>query len=57
MHFVLILHKRCVSQTNFYVFSYDKTSLNFVQVSDFSLQYSLRKSKKICHLNYAKERE
>ena len=29
MHFVLILHKRCRSKTNFYVFSYDKTSLKF----------------------------
>ena len=29
MHFVPILHRRCRSKTNFYFFSYDKTSLNF----------------------------
>ena len=29
MHFVQILHRRCRSKTNFYVFSYDKTSLKF----------------------------
>ena len=27
--FVRILHKRCRPNTNFYVFSYDKTSLKF----------------------------
>ena len=26
-HFVSILHRHCRSKTNFYVFSYDKTSL------------------------------
>ena len=29
MHFVPILHRCCRSKTNFYVFSYDKTRLNF----------------------------
>ena len=28
-HFVQILHRGCRSKTNFYVFSYDKTSLKF----------------------------
>ena len=46
MHFVLILHKRCRSKTNFYVFSYDKTSLKLrALVSNFSSQYSWRNSK------------
>ena len=29
MHFVPILHRGCRSKTNFYVFSYDKSSLIF----------------------------
>ena len=36
MHFVPILLKHFRSKTNFYVFSYDKTVKNFVQVSDFN---------------------
>ena len=35
MHFVPILYRRCRAKINFYVFSYDKISLNFVQISDF----------------------
>ena len=30
MHFVPILHRRCRSKTNFYVFSYDKISLKIL---------------------------
>ena len=30
MHFVTILHRRCRSKSNFYVFSYDKTSLKIL---------------------------
>ena len=47
MQFVPILHKRCRSITNFYIFSYDKTSLKFCESLRFSLQYSWRNSKTV----------
>ena len=47
MHFVPIPHMRCRSKTNFYIFLITtKLVKNFVQLSDFSLQYSWRNSKK-----------
>ena len=46
MYFVLILHWRCRSKPNFYVLVTTKLVKNFVQVSDFSLQYSWKNSKK-----------
>ena len=46
MHFVLILHRRC----NFYVFSYDKTSLKFCASFRFFLAVFIN----ICYLNYVR---
>ena len=43
MHFVLILNKHTVSKTNFYVFSYDKTSLKFCESFRFFLAVFMEK--------------
>ena len=51
MHFVLILHKRCRSKTNFYVFTYDKTSLKFCASYRLFLAIFMEKFQKICYLN------
>ena len=55
MHFVLILHKRCRSKTNFYVFNKDKTSLKFYSGFWFFLAVFIEKFQKICYLNYVKK--
>ena len=46
MHFVPILNRRCRSKTNFYVFSYDKTSLKFCASLRFFLSVFMEKLKK-----------
>ena len=47
MHFVLILHRRCRSKTNFYFFfSYDKTSLKFCASFRFFLAVIMEKFQK-----------
>ena len=56
MHFVLILHKRCRPKTNFYVFSYDKTSLKFCASFRFFPCIFMEKFKKICYLSYVRRR-
>ena len=45
-HFVPILHRRCRSKTNFYVFSYDKTSLNISASFRFVLAVFMQKFQK-----------
>ena len=54
MHFVPILHGRCRSKTNFYVFSYDKASLKFFASFRFFLVAIMEKFQKIHYLNYVK---
>ena len=56
MYFVLILHKRCRSKTNFYVFSNDKTSLIFCASFRFVLAVFMEKFQNICYLSYARKR-
>ena len=46
MHFVLILLKRCRSKTNFYVFSYHKTSFEFGPSFRFFLAVFIEKFQK-----------
>ena len=46
MHFVPILHRCCRSKTNFYVFSYDKTSLKFCASLRFFLAVFMEKFQK-----------
>ena len=43
-------------KTNFYVFSYDKTSLKFCTSFRFFLSVFLEKIQKICYLNYVRRR-
>ena len=50
MHSVPILHRRCRSKTNFYVFSYDKISLKFCA----SFRFFMEKSPKIRYLSYVR---
>ena len=52
MHFVPILHRCCGSKTNFYDFSYDKTSLKFCASFRFFLAVFMEKFQKIHYLNY-----
>ena len=52
MHFVPILHRCCRSKTNFYVFSYDKTSLKCCASFRFFLAVLMEKFQKIRYLNY-----
>ena len=52
MHFVPILHRRCRSKPNFYIFSYDKTSLKFCASFRFFLAVFMEKFQKIRYLNY-----
>ena len=47
MHFVLILHRKCRSKPNFYVLSYDKTSLKCFASFRFFLAVFMEKFKKI----------
>ena len=54
MHFVPILHKHCRSNTNFYVFSYHKTSLEFCASFRFFLAVFMEKFQKILYLNYVR---
>ena len=54
MHFVPILHKRCRSKTNFYVFSYDKTSLKFCASFRYFLAVFMEKFQKIFYLSYVR---
>ena len=54
MYFVPILHKHCRSKTNFYVFSYDKTSLNFCASIRFFHAVFMEKFQKIHYLNYVR---
>ena len=54
MHFVPILHRRCRSKTNFYVFSYDKASLKFCASFRFFLAVFMEKFQKIRYLNYVR---
>ena len=54
MHFVPILHRCCRSKTNFYVFSYDKTSLKFCASFRFFLRVFMKKFPKIRYLNYVR---
>ena len=53
MHFVLILHKCCRSENNFYVSNYDLTSSKYCK--SFSLEFSIftEKFTKIGLMNYA----
>ena len=51
MYFVPILHKCCRSKTNFYVFSYDKTSLKFCASFRFFLVVFMEKFQKLRYLN------
>ena len=52
MHFVPILHRRRRSKPNFYVFSYDKTSLKFCASFRFFLAVLMDKFKKIHSLKF-----
>ena len=54
MHFVPILHRRCRSKTNFYVFSYDKISLKFCASLRFFLAVFMEKFHKIRYLSYVR---
>ena len=54
MHFVTILHKRCISKTNFYVFIYDKTSLKFCASFRIFLAVFMEKFQKIHYLSYVR---
>ena len=54
MHFVPILHKRCRSKTNFYVFINDKTSLKFCASFRIFLAVFMEKFLKIPSRNYVK---
>ena len=56
MHFVLILHRRCMSKANvyFFFFSYDKTSLKFCASFRFFLAVFMEKFQKIPYLNYVR---
>ena len=54
MHFVRILHKRCRSKNNCYVFSYDKTSLRFCASFRFFHAIFMEKFQKIRYLNYVR---
>ena len=54
IHFVPILHRRCRSKTNFYFFSYDKTSLKFCASFRFFLAVFMEKFQKIRYLNYVR---
>ena len=54
MHFVPILHRRCRSKTNFYVFSYDKISLKFCASFRFFLAVFMEKIQKIRYLSYVR---
>ena len=55
MHFVSILHMCCRSETNFYVFSYDKTSLKFCASFRFLLAVFMEKFQKMYYLNYVRK--
>ena len=48
MHFVPILHRRCRSNPNFYVFSYDKTSLKFCASIRFFLAVFMNPLSELC---------
>ena len=54
MHFVQILHMCCRSKTNFYVFSWDKTSFKFCAIFRFFLAVLMEKFQKIRYLNYVR---
>ena len=54
MHFVSILYRCRKSKTNFYVFSYDKTSLKFCSSFRFFLAVFMEKFQKICYLKYVR---
>ena len=54
MHFVPILPRWCRFKTNFYVFSYDKTSLKFCASFRFFLAVFMEKFQKIHYLNYVR---
>ena len=51
LHFVPILHRRCRSKTNFYVFSYDKISSKFCASFRFFLAVFMEKFPKIHYLS------
>ena len=51
MYFALILHRRCRSKTNFYVFSYDKISLQFCASFRIFLAVFVEKFQKIHYLS------
>ena len=51
MNFVPILHRRCRSKTNFYVFSYDKIILKFCTSFRFFLAVFMEKFQKIHYLS------
>ena len=54
MHSVPIIHRRCRSKTNFYVFSYDKISLKFCESFRFFLAVFMEKFPKIRYLSYVR---
>ena len=56
MHFVLFLHRRSRSKSNFYVFSYDKISLKFCASFKLFLAVFMEKFPKICYLSYVRRR-
>ena len=54
MDFVPILHRRCRSKTNFYVFSYDKISLKVCASFRFFFAVFMEKFQKIRCLSYVR---
>ena len=54
MHSVPILHRRCRSKTNFYVFSHDKISLKFCASFRIFLAVFMEKFPKIRYLSYVR---
>ena len=54
MHSVPILHRRCGSKTNFYVFIYDKISLKFCASFRFFLAVLMENFPKIRYLSYVR---
>ena len=54
MHSVPILHRRCRSKTNFYVFCYDKIILKFCASFRFFLAVFMEKFPQIRYLSYVR---
>ena len=54
MHFLPILHRRCRSKTNFYVFNYDKINLKFCAIFTFFIAVFMEKFTKMNYLSYVR---